>query len=165
MPLSLWNHFLPWAIILVQLLNEPFFSSKPPPTAWGSIENLWLYTVSIDFSLLFWKNLLWLTFVTFSLLFNTLCPLIRCTLFQTSLSSFFFSIHCTFDTRCPPSFSPIQFPPSLPFHFPLVHIVVFVGVFLPGGYKRMKFVIQSMKLHFKVNSLESFTSQSFNYIC
>ena len=29
----------------------------------------------------------------------------------------------------------------------------------------MKFVIQSMKLHLKVNSLESFTSQSFNYIC
>ena len=29
----------------------------------------------------------------------------------------------------------------------------------------MKFVLQSMKLHLKVNSLESFTSQSFNYIC
>ena len=29
----------------------------------------------------------------------------------------------------------------------------------------MKFGTQSMKLHLKVNSVESFTSQSFNYIC
>ena len=29
----------------------------------------------------------------------------------------------------------------------------------------MKFVIQRMKLHLKVYSLESFASQSFNYIC
>ena len=50
-----------------------------------------------------------------------------------------------------------------------------LAIFLPGEYKRMKFVMklhlkeheitQSMKLHLKVNSLESFTSQSFNYIC
>ena len=32
MPLSLWNHFLPWAIILLQLVNKSFFSTKPPPT-------------------------------------------------------------------------------------------------------------------------------------
>ena len=32
MPLSLWNHFLLCAIILLQLVNKPFFSSKPPPT-------------------------------------------------------------------------------------------------------------------------------------
>ena len=64
-----------------------------------------------------------------------------------------------------PPFSPIQFPPCLPASVPLVHIVVFVAMFLPGGYKRMKFIVQSMKLHLKVNSLESFTSQSFNYIC
>ena len=56
---------------------------------------------SIVFSLIFKKSKFWLTFVTFPLLFNTLCPLIRCTLFQTSLSTFFFFIDRTFDTRCP----------------------------------------------------------------
>ena len=48
-PLSLWNHFLPWAIILLQLVNEPFFSSKPPPTLGCSIENLWLLILCINY--------------------------------------------------------------------------------------------------------------------
>ena len=139
MPLFLWNHFLPWAIILLQLVNEPFFSSKPPPTLWGSIENLWslilctIYRINSFFVTLKKKLNCDLLSVTFSLSFNTPCvpwyaALCSRPLFQSFLSTFFFSIDCTFNTKCPLLSAQSNFTLFTRF-FPLVHIVVFVGDF------------------------------------
>ena len=94
---------LPWAIVLLQLVNKPFFSSKPPPTPGLNREFMIINILPYQqFFHYFFKNLnrdLLSLLFPFCLTF-CLCPLIRCTLFQTSLSTFFFSIDCTFDTRC-----------------------------------------------------------------
>ena len=128
MPLSLWNHFLPWVIILLQLVNKPFFSSKSPPTLGLNREfmiiNLPPYQ-SIVFSLIFKK----LNCDLLSLLFPfCLTPCVHWYAPDLSFSVFLF--HWShFRHKMSPSFSPIQFPPCLPPSFPLVHIVVFVGDF------------------------------------
>ena len=119
--------------------------------------------MSIVFSVLFEKTWLWLTFVTFSLLFNTLCPLIRCTLFQTSLSKVFLFYWLHFRHNMSLSFSPIQFPPCLP---PSSHCCICWRFFFLVDINEWNLSYKVWNyLHLQVNSLESFTSQSFNYIC
>ena len=58
-----------------------------------------------------------------------------------------------------------NFHPVYPLLSPYFTLLYLLAIFLPGEYKRVKFVIQRMKLHLKVNNLGSFTSQSFNQIC